>query len=136
MQAAKDTKHRMGKAADQLTIIHFNDVYNIDSREESDEEKEKAAKAVEEGHEPELQPVGGAARFVTAVNAYDELSPMILFSGDIFAPSIRTNFSFLVYVVRRIIRFICSQHVHQRRTNGARSQQARRSRRLFRQPRL
>ena len=41
-QAAKDTKHRVGAAADQITIVHFNDVYNIESREQ--------------------EPVGGAAR--------------------------------------------------------------------------
>ena len=93
-QAAKDTKHRVGPAADQMTIIHFNDVYNVDSREETEAEKEQAAKAVEEGKEPELQPVGGAARFATAVKAYDELSPMVLFSGDIFAPSMRKSLSF------------------------------------------
>ena len=58
----------MGKAAEELTIVHYNDVYNVDSREE--------------------EPVGGAARFVTAVKQYDHLSPIILFSGDIFAPSI------------------------------------------------
>ena len=58
----------MGPAANQLTLIHFNDVYNIDSREQ--------------------EPQGGAARFATAIQQYDELSPMILFSGDVFAPSI------------------------------------------------
>ncbi len=58
----------MGPAADQLTLIHFNDVYNVESREQ--------------------EPAGGAARFATAVKAYDHLSPMILFSGDVFAPSI------------------------------------------------
>ena len=33
-QAAKDTKHRMGPAADQITILHFNDVYNVEPREQ------------------------------------------------------------------------------------------------------
>lgn len=59
----------MGPAAEEITIIHFNDVYNVEEREQ--------------------EPVGGAARFCTAVKNYDHLSPMILFSGDIFAPSIR-----------------------------------------------
>ena len=35
------------------------------------------------------EPVGGAARFLTAVKAVSEnVNPLILFSGDIFAPSI------------------------------------------------
>ena len=71
-QAAKDTKHRMGPAAEEITILHFNDVYNVESREQ--------------------EPIGGAARFLTAMNSYDHLSPMILFSGDIFAPSLSKNY--------------------------------------------
>lgn len=51
----------------QLHIIHFNDVYNIESRAQ--------------------EPVGGAARFVTAVQNLRDLNPLILFSGDIFNPS-------------------------------------------------
>ena len=35
-----------------------------------------------------MEPVGGAARFLTAVKELQELNPLILFSGDIFAPSI------------------------------------------------
>lgn len=50
-----------------LTIIHFNDVYNI----------------MERGEEP----VGGVARFYSALRAYDHLNPLILFSGDAFSPS-------------------------------------------------
>ncbi|PAA63961.1 hypothetical protein BOX15_Mlig003231g1, partial [Macrostomum lignano] len=48
-----------------LTILHFNDVYNV-----------------EPGGE-----VGGAARFVTALRTYRHLSPLVLFSGDVFSPS-------------------------------------------------
>ena len=55
--------------ADKLTLIHFNDVYNVEGRE--------------------VEPVGGAPRFLTAVKATSEnVNPLILFSGDIFAPSI------------------------------------------------
>jgi hypothetical protein len=47
----------------KLRILHFNDVYNI---EESIEE-----------------PVGGAARFCTALNLLKEETPsLVLFSGD------------------------------------------------------
>ena len=31
MQAAQETKHKMGPAADKIYLIHFNDVYNIES---------------------------------------------------------------------------------------------------------
>ena len=55
--------------ADKLTLIHFNDVYNVEGRG--------------------VEPVGGAPRFLTAVKAASEnVNPLILFSGDIFAPSI------------------------------------------------
>jgi len=50
-----------------LHILHFNDVYNIES-------------GVQE-------PVGGAARFCTALKSFSHLEPLVLFSGDIFAPS-------------------------------------------------
>ena len=55
--------------SDEIVILHFNDVYNVEGRG--------------------VEPVGGAARFLTAVkSASEECEPLILFSGDIFAPSI------------------------------------------------
>jgi len=53
-----------------VTIVHFNDVYNIESRTQ--------------------EPVGGAARFVTAVSQLASSNPLVLFSGDAFNPSIST----------------------------------------------
>ena len=55
--------------ADTITLLHFNDVYNVESRN--------------------VEPVGGASRFLTAVKKQKETGdPLVLFSGDIFAPSI------------------------------------------------
>lgn len=51
-----------------VTIIHFNDVYNIESRS--------------------MEPVGGAARFMTAVTQLAVSNPLVLFSGDAFNPSV------------------------------------------------
>ena len=51
-----------------ITILHFNDVYNIEAREE--------------------EPVGGASRFATAMRQRKHLDPLVLFSGDIFNPSV------------------------------------------------
>ena len=34
LQAAKDTRYKMGPAATEITIIHFNDVYNVESRDQ------------------------------------------------------------------------------------------------------
>ena len=48
-------------------IFHFNDVYNLKSRKK--------------------EPVGGAARFITAANKFKDLNPLVLFSGDIYSPS-------------------------------------------------
>ena len=52
-----------------ITIIHFNDVYNIEPRDQ--------------------EPVGGASRFVTKVNEFSVENPLILFSGDCLNPSLR-----------------------------------------------
>jgi hypothetical protein len=58
----------------KLNVIHFNDVYNIESST--------------------IEPVAGAARFVTAVEALldqheDNSSTIVLFSGDAISPSSR-----------------------------------------------
>eukprot|EP00330_Aristerostoma_sp_ATCC50986_P005806 CAMPEP_0114586418 /NCGR_PEP_ID=MMETSP0125-20121206/9652_1 /TAXON_ID=485358 ORGANISM="Aristerostoma sp., Strain ATCC 50986" /NCGR_SAMPLE_ID=MMETSP0125 /ASSEMBLY_ACC=CAM_ASM_000245 /LENGTH=212 /DNA_ID=CAMNT_0001781857 /DNA_START=62 /DNA_END=700 /DNA_ORIENTATION=- len=54
-----------------LTILHFNDVYTIE--------------------ESKNEPVGGIARFKTALNQFKDLNPLTLFSGDCFSPSTLTN---------------------------------------------
>lgn len=53
--------------ADSLTIVHFNDVYNIEEREK--------------------EPCGGAPRFKTQVDGLRELDPLVFFSGDALNPS-------------------------------------------------
>lgn len=55
-------------------ILHFNDCYNVEPQEL---------------HEP----IGGAARFVTALRTFKHLEPVVLFSGDILAPSIMSTFT-------------------------------------------
>ncbi|KAH8280370.1 hypothetical protein KR018_003630 [Drosophila ironensis] len=57
-----------------LTILHYNDVYNIESMAET-------------------EPVGGAARFATAIKSYAHLNPLVLFSGDAFSPSMLSTFT-------------------------------------------
>ena len=51
-----------------LTIVHFNDVYNIEPREK--------------------EPVGGAARFATKLASLRHLNPLTVFSGDALNPSL------------------------------------------------
>ena len=53
--------------ADTLTIVHFNDVYNIEEREK--------------------EPCGGAPRFKTQLDGLKELDPLVFFSGDALNPS-------------------------------------------------
>jgi hypothetical protein len=55
----------------KFSFIHFNDVYNIESRVQ--------------------EPVGGASRFVTAVQDLLKSNPstIVFFSGDAFNPSMR-----------------------------------------------
>lgn len=54
----------------QLSILHFNDIYNVESNSTR-------------------EPIGGAARFLTAVKSFNHLNPLVLFSGDAFSPSMR-----------------------------------------------
>ncbi len=49
-----------------ITILHFNDVYNIEDRGDK----------------------GGAARLKTALKSYEHLNPLVFFSGDAFSPSV------------------------------------------------
>lgn len=56
---------------DLVTIIHFNDCYNVEPGPES----------------------SGAAGFLTAINEHRHLNPMILFSGDIISPSFMSTFT-------------------------------------------
>ena len=68
-QCSSDTdRNRCSKRkSGTLTIIHFNDVYNIEEREK--------------------EPVGGAARFKTGLDSLRGLHPLVLFSGDALSPS-------------------------------------------------
>ena len=62
-----------GAAPKRLTILHFNDVYNVEQRA--------------------VEPVGGAARFAGAVQRYREEHPRVLFSGDCLNPSLMSAFT-------------------------------------------
>lgn len=57
-----------------LTILHYNDVYNIDQQVKS-------------------EPRGGAARFCTAIKSFKHHNPLVLFSGDAFNPSMLSTFT-------------------------------------------
>ncbi|XP_075168500.1 snake venom 5'-nucleotidase isoform X3 [Haematobia irritans] len=57
-----------------LTILHYNDVYNVDVT-------------------TEVEPIGGAARFCTAIRTFEGDNPLILFSGDVFSPSMLSTFT-------------------------------------------
>lgn len=65
------TKHR---PEDGITILHFNDVYNVDSTTQQ-------------------EPIGGAARFLTAMKSFKDSDPLVLFSGDAFSPSMLSFFT-------------------------------------------
>jgi 5'-nucleotidase len=53
--------------SETISILHFNDVYNIEARKKD--------------------PCGGIERFVTVLDKYKDKDPLVLFSGDIFSPS-------------------------------------------------
>ena len=66
-RCSSDNDGRCCNTERPLTIVHFNDVYNIEEREK--------------------EPVGGAARFKTRLDCLRELHPLVLFSGDALSPS-------------------------------------------------
>ena len=51
----------------KITILHFNDIYNIEARKED--------------------PCGGISRFITALERYKDRDPLVLLSGDVYGPS-------------------------------------------------
>ena len=85
-----------------ISFIHFNDVYNIESRT--------------------LEPVGGASRFVTAINDILNYNPstIVFFSGDAFNPSmckcVFTNS--LILILTDFYTFFKSKHHSKRQTDG------------------
>ncbi|KAJ8302993.1 hypothetical protein KUTeg_019389 [Tegillarca granosa] len=56
----------------EITIIHFNDVYNIEPQRD--------------------EPIGGAARFASYIKSQRDLKPLVLFSGDLLNPSLLSIF--------------------------------------------
>ena len=67
-QTAEETKRKIpGRAEDTITLIHFNDVQNVESREDED--------------------LGEAARFLSAVHENNDMNPLVLFSGNAFSPN-------------------------------------------------
>ncbi|XP_053205189.1 trifunctional nucleotide phosphoesterase protein YfkN-like [Panonychus citri] len=61
------------QSVNQVTINHFNDVYNID--------------------EHNVEPIGGAARFKSALQSFKTKSTLTLFSGDCLGPSLLSKFT-------------------------------------------
>ena len=78
-----NTKQDLLENDKYITILHYNDVYNIDSN-------------------ISLEPIGGAARFCTAMKTFNYLNPIVLFSGDVFSPSMR-KFNCLIIKIESLI---------------------------------
>ncbi|CAG2057801.1 unnamed protein product [Timema podura] len=75
-QAGRRTLNTLSGSAmgvSTVTILHYNDVYNVEPRV--------------------VEPVGGAARFCAAIKTFSHLNPLVLFSGDIFSPSMLSTFT-------------------------------------------
>jgi 5'-nucleotidase len=56
---------------ESFRIIHFNDVYDLQPGEK--------------------EPIGGVAHFKTAIDQYKTSNTLVLFSGDVFSPSVLSN---------------------------------------------
>ncbi|OII75591.1 nucleotidase [Cryptosporidium ubiquitum] len=72
---------------DDICILHFNDVYNI---------------------EEDVNGTGGVARFVEALKSFRSLNPLLLFSGDVFNPSIMS----VTTKGRHMVPFLNMMRVH------------------------
>ncbi|GLC44409.1 hypothetical protein PLESTB_000472700 [Pleodorina starrii] len=72
-EAPKGESTVYGGSSRKLTILHFNDVYNIE--------------------EQAREPKGGAARLCAKVNEFREsgANPLVLFSGDCYNPSLMST---------------------------------------------
>lgn len=86
LQSAAGEKSSGGDKPTKMTILHFNDVYNVEPRKK--------------------EPVGGIARFVTRMKelkaesvARGEPEAVILFSGDAFNPSLTSTVTKGVHMV-------------------------------------
>ena len=71
-----------------LTILHFNDVYNVE---------------------------GGAARMCTAFKSFSHLNPLVLFSGDLIAPSMskyehKFYFSYCERIFLQLLHRVCDPY--------------------------
>ena len=62
-----------GRAAEKITLLHYNDCFNVEPRE--------------------TEGTGGAARFLAAVREQKENNPLVLFSGNIFSPSMVSTYT-------------------------------------------
>ena len=65
------------KHSTSFEILHFNDVYNLEGRVPS-----------KDPVEAETEILRGAARFKTAFDTYNSKGKLVVFSGDVFSPSI------------------------------------------------
>eukprot|EP00092_Neocalanus_flemingeri_P029929 GFUD01032495.1.p1 GENE.GFUD01032495.1~~GFUD01032495.1.p1 ORF type:complete len:307 (+),score=77.60 GFUD01032495.1:110-1030(+) len=65
-----------------LTILHYNDVYNISSRWR--------------------EPVGGYRRFLTKLKSHKDKNPLVLFSGDALSPSLQSTVTHGEHMVRAL----------------------------------
>ncbi|XP_076062141.1 mannosylglucosyl-3-phosphoglycerate phosphatase isoform X2 [Oratosquilla oratoria] len=71
--STSSSSNHTGPRAPSITLIHFNDVYNVEDQPS--------------------EPKAGAARFKSAFLSKADKDPLILFSGDILAPSIMSSFT-------------------------------------------
>ena len=88
------TRNRSARAAPDLRLLHYIDVYHIElvrlqcaEHRRTDNDRSGSA-----------EPVGGIAHFQTDVNEYrwgeqyaNQLSLVTLFSGDVFNPSLESS---------------------------------------------
>lgn len=79
-------KSLLPKHSKMLEILHFNDVYNIEGKKLKEEDKDKPVV------------LGGAARFRSALDQYRSKDRLVVFSGDLFFPSLR-KWNFLIDIL-------------------------------------
>ena len=96
-----------GRAAEKITLLHYNDCCSVE----------------------------GAARFLAAVKEQKENNPLVLFSGNIFSPSMSKSGAVLSCAGSDLI-LSGSEHRHEGRTDDPSPQHAGHSVCSLRQPRF
>ena len=80
-------KNFLPKFNTKLEVLQFNDVYNVEEKEDPKAKKKELSVFEENQDADKLRIKAGIARFINAFKIYNCSSKLVTFSGDLFFPS-------------------------------------------------